>query len=69
MVCHIRAGEVVWVRVRGTVWNTLKRGGVEKRGGGTKILKGERGKLDQGLGALKRDSGTPLRTMDRVKAT
>ena len=41
----------------------LKRGGgTEKRGGEIKILK--RGvKLGQGVGALKRGTGTPLRTM------
>ena len=34
----IRAGGI-WVRVGGTVCNTLKGGGTEKRGGDTKILK------------------------------
>ena len=34
----------------------------EKRGGETIILK-RGGKLGQGLGALKRGAGTPLRTM------
>ena len=34
----------------------------EKRGGKTIILK-RGGKLGQGLGALKRGAGTPLRTM------
>ena len=37
----------------GTVWNTLKEGGTEKRGGATKILKRGGGKLGQGMGALK----------------
>ena len=47
----------------GTVGNTLKGGGTEKRGGETKILKRE-GKLNQGVGALKkRGVRTPLRTM------
>ena len=42
----------------GTVLNTLKGGGTEKRGGETKILKAaSRG------GSLKRVAGTPLRTM------
>ena len=36
----------------GTVWNTSKGGGTEKREGKTKILKKE-GKLGQGVGALK----------------
>ena len=39
-------------------------GGTEKRGGETKILKRAR-KLGQGVGALKREAGTPLRTMVR----
>ena len=41
----------------GTVENTLKEGGTEKRGGDTKILK-----RAQGVGALKREAGTVLRT-------
>ena len=47
----------------GTVWNTLKESGTEKRGGETKILKME-GKLGQVVGVLKRGggAGTPLRT-------
>ena len=40
------------VRVGGTVWNTLKGDGTEKRGGETTILK-RAGKLGQGVGALK----------------
>ena len=36
----------------GTVSNTLKGGGTEKRGGETRILKRGR-ELDQGVGALK----------------
>ena len=39
-------------RVGGTVENTLKRGGTEKRGGETKIFK--KGKLGQGVDALKK---------------
>ena len=46
------------MRVRGSVWNTLKRGGTEKRGGETKTLK-RMGKLGQGLGALKRGGWNP----------
>ena len=40
----------------GTVWNTLKGGETEKRGGETKILKRSR-KLGQGVGTLKREMG------------
>ena len=52
----------VCVRLGRTVKNTLKRGGTEKRGGETEILK--RGiKLGQGVGALKRGEGwNPLTT-------
>ena len=40
LVCQIRAGgEVVCIRVGGTVWNNVKGCGIEKRGGKTKILK------------------------------
>ena len=39
----------------GTVYNTLTRGGTEKRGGGTKILK--RGQAGSRMGALKRGGG------------
>ena len=38
MVSRISAGEIC-VRVEGTVWNTLKGGGTEKKGGDTKNLK------------------------------
>ena len=41
-----------------TVWNILKEGETEKRGGETKIFK-MGGKLGQGVGALKRGAGTP----------
>ena len=53
------------VRLGGTVWNTLKWSGTEKRGGETKILKG--GKQSQCVGAMKKagvaEAGTPLETM------
>ena len=52
MVGPIRAGGGC-LRVGGTVQNPLKGGETEKRGGQTKILKRGRGKLDQGVGALK----------------
>ena len=52
------------VRVGGTVWNTLKEGGTEKRGGEAKILK-RRDKLGQEMDALKKgESGTPLQNYD-----
>ena len=55
----IRAGGI-WVRVEGTVCNTLKGGGTEKRGGDTKILKRGRQAGSRG-GALKRSGGwSPL---------
>ena len=38
--------------MRETVQNTLEKGGTEKRGGKTKILK-RASKLSQGVGALK----------------
>ena len=41
------------MRVGETVQNTLKGGGTEQRGGDTKVIK-RRGKLGQGVGALKR---------------
>ena len=50
------------MRVEVTVQNTLKEGETEKRGRGVKILK-KGGKLGQGMGALKRGAGAPLRTM------
>ena len=37
-MCWIRAGGCC-VRVGGTVWNTLKEGGIEKRGGEANIKK------------------------------
>ena len=43
---------VAWV---GTVWNTLKGGETDKRGGETKILK--RGQGESWGGCLKRDAG------------
>ena len=49
------------------MYNNLKVGGTEKSGGETKILKrGEGDKLDQGVSALKRGAGTPLRTMPSI---
>ena len=44
--------------VEGTVENTLKEGGTEKRGGETKILK-KGGKLGQGVDALKKGELEP----------
>ena len=46
------------MKVGGAVSNTLKRGGTEKRGVDTKILK-RRGKLGQGVGAFKRGELEP----------
>ena len=54
------------MRVGRTVWNTLEGDGTEKRGGETKLFKGGGGggcKLSQGVGALKRGTGTSFRTM------
>ena len=44
---------VVCVRVGETIWDTLKEGKIEKRGGGTKILQRGGGNLGQGRCALK----------------
>ena len=45
----------------GTVWNTLKEGGIEKRGRETKILKRRGGgKLGQEVGPVKRNSWKPV---------
>ena len=61
LVCPIRAGRGC-VRVGGTVWNNLKRGSKEKKGGKQRFKK--RGKLGQGVGVLKRRSvGTPFLAM------
>ena len=49
---------VVYVRVGETLWNTLKGVQIEKKGGETKILKGE-GKLAQGVGTLERGGLEP----------
>ena len=46
----------------GNCLKCLKRGGTKKRKGETEILKRGR-KLGQGVGAIKREVGTPLRTM------
>ena len=52
------------VRVGGTVWNTLKEGGTEKRGREAKILK-KKGQAGSRGGCLKNGgSGTPLRNYD-----
>ena len=52
------------VRVGGTVKNTLKGGGTEKRGGKTKILKRRGGQVGSRGGCFKKGgAGTPLRTM------
>ena len=67
LVCWIRAGGGC-VSVGETVWNILKRVGTKKRGGEIKILKvGGGGKLSQGVSALKKGAGTPLRTMLKKK--
>ena len=58
LVGRIRAGGIC-VRVVETVCNSSKGGETEKRGGNTKIFK-KWGKLNQGLGALKRGSWNPL---------
>ena len=54
------------MRVEGTVWNTLKEGATDKRGGEAKILK-KKGQARSGMDALKGGdgtSGTPLRNYD-----
>ena len=52
------------VRVGRTVWNTLKEGGTEKRGGEAKILK-KKGQARSRDGCLiKGGPGTPLRNYD-----
>ena len=48
---RIRAGGGSLYEGGGIVWNTFKRGGMEKKGVETKILK-MRGKLGKGIGAL-----------------
>ena len=61
----------MWIRARGgyvrwggTIWNTLKEGRKEKRGGEAKILKKE-GQAGSRNGCLKKGgSGTPLRNYD-----
>ena len=61
LVCRIRAEGVGW---SGTVWNTLKGGGAEKKGEETKVFKRRWGKLGQGVGALKGSgTGNPLEAM------
>ena len=51
------------MKVECIVWNTLKRGGIEKRGVETNILKGRQAGLR--VGALKEGVGTPLRIMSQ----
>ena len=46
-----------YVKVEGTVWDTLKGGGTEDR------RESKEFKLAQGMGALKGAAGTALRTM------
>ena len=58
---QIKTGEGC-MRVGKTVWNALKGGGIEKRGGGRNKHFKKGGKLSQGLGALKGRAGTPLWT-------
>ena len=41
----------------------------QNRGGGHKYFKKGGGKLGQGVGALKRGAGTPIRTTDTVLDT
>ena len=57
---HIRAGGLC--EGGGDYLQYLKGGGTEKRGGETDILK--RGKLGQGVGALKRGNWNPLTNCD-----
>ena len=45
----------------------LKKGWNRKEGRGNKVFKKEGGKLSQGLGALKRGTGTALQTMVRTQ--
>ena len=56
---QIKTGEGC-MRVGKTVWNALKGGGIEKRGGGRNKGFKKGGKLSQGLGALKREGWNPL---------
>ena len=60
----IRLGQegVVCMRVGETVQNTLKGGGIEKRGGKTTVLKGW-ATGSRGVCFKKRGAGTPLQTM------
>ena len=53
-----------FMRMRGTVWNTLKGGGAEKSGEETKILKrrGQAGSRGECLKKERRGAGTHLRT-------
>ena len=63
LVCQVRAGgEVVCIRVGGTLWNTVKGCGIEKRGGETKILKCG-GQAESRGGFFKKEAENPLWTM------
>ena len=46
----------------------LKKGVEQKRGEGKQIFKRGRGRLGQGVGALKRGTGTPLQTVETFSA-
>ena len=62
-MCQVMA-EGGFVKVRGTVWNTLKRGGTEKSGEEKNILK-RRGQAGSRGGYLKKEgkgAGTLLQT-------
>ena len=52
------------LRLGGTVSNTSKGGGTEKRGGKKDFKRG--GKLGQGVGVSKREAGTSFQTMKRL---
>ena len=57
-VCWIREG-VGCMRLGGTVWNTFKEVGTEKRGGETKIFK-MGGKLGEGVGIGEKECLKPI---------
>ena len=64
-MCQIKV-EVGFMRVGGTVWNTLKGGGTEKSEEETKILK-RRGQAGSRGGCLKKEERGPG-TLSRIKA-
>ena len=64
-MCQIKV-EVGFMRVGGTVWNTLKGGGTEKSEEETKILK-RRGQAGSRGGCLKKEGRGPG-TLSRTKA-